>query len=190
MLYSTLIAPLNFTGRSFAKEEGESEYIYNDDTESEVITATGVIPLCIEDNADEVEDSVKDTQGLCISSGIEVSLVKDGEDQDASRNAELEVDEDVTIMNQKNPTVDSTALVPVPPLDPCSSSSSALLSQYADMPTWTMSYLALHEQLTSTYTGTDEDIRIPDTIVFRQSIPIAWYCTPNNSIGVFRLYLF
>ena len=67
-----------------------------------------------------------------------------------------------------------------------SSSISSFSYDISSIPTWISTFLALHQQLTSVYTGTDEDIRIPQTVIFFESVPIDWFCTPADAIGVYR----
>ena len=57
-------------------------------------------------------------------------------------------------------------------------------------PTWCKLFASCHEHLTSSYTGSEEDIRVPETVVFNGDKPVAWFCTPNSEqeggIGVHK----
>lgn len=91
------------------------------------------------------------------------------------------------IFSSPSQNTDSQAVTNVT-LRPPQGTSSISSSSYdlSSIPTWILPFLALHQQLTSAYTGTDEDIRIPQTIIFCESVPIDWFCTPADAIGVFR----
>jgi hypothetical protein len=109
---------------------------------------------------------------------------------DVSMTTEDKVDETVVETNHVDARDNSLLLVPLPPVDPCSSSSPLGISHLHNLPNWAITYIALHEQLASTYTGTDEAVRIPETVVFKENLPVSWYCTPADSIGVFRCVLY
>jgi hypothetical protein len=85
---------------------------------------------------------------------------------------------------QNNESQALTNITLLPPEDP----SRLSLSSYnlSSIPTWTASYIALHLLLSSTYTGTEEDIQIPETVIFFEDVPTDWFCTPVEAIGVFR----
>jgi len=50
---------------------------------------------------------------------------------------------------------------------------------------WTAIFNSLKQHLPSAYTGTSEEIKIPDTVVFKQNEPINWYYSPTDGFGVF-----
>ena len=53
------------------------------------------------------------------------------------------------------------------------------------MSSWTLIFRALRDHISSAYTGSEEEIRIPDTIVFNGFSPIHWFYSPPRGFGVF-----
>ncbi len=54
------------------------------------------------------------------------------------------------------------------------------MSTCPSTPSWSQLYASLFEHLTCSYTGSEEDIRVPDTVVFNGDVPVDWFCTPSN----------
>ena len=51
-------------------------------------------------------------------------------------------------------------------------------------PLWSLLYKSVFENLLSSYTGSEEEIRIPDSVIFNRDNAVEWYCTPDEQIGI------